>query len=137
MNKYYTPKIEEFHIGFEYELDSSPEIFDYRDLDIIDDEIREDRIRVKYLDSQDIESFGFEIDKVVLQEFYKEKKVHIKSDVYRYKIWKVKCQHRPDTHWFKLEALFEDNEWHTLFEGKIKNKSELKIILQQIGVLEE
>jgi len=83
-NKYYTPDISEFYVGFEYELycrDVNPTIkngstvwlkswqaktftkaefergvgFD-RNLDLQDD-----WIRVRYLDKEDIESLGFEL----------------------------------------------------------------------------
>ena len=77
-DKYYTPKIEEFHVGFEYE---QHEIINERDphwkmmvkkmgfskkeinqmfynVDLIGN-LDQKRIRVKYLDSSDIESFGF------------------------------------------------------------------------------
>ena len=64
MSNYYTPKIEECHIGFEYEWkndkgewikESSPE-------SISEDRYEEQTygLRVRYLDQEDIESFGFE-----------------------------------------------------------------------------
>lgn len=62
-NKYYTPSLEEFHIGFEYEEDDSEwskRTFEsYQDLEILNDDIIEGNIRVKKLDREDIESFGW------------------------------------------------------------------------------
>ncbi len=66
--KYYTPSIEEFHVGFEYEYSDNIEysnwikhtinnLPDY--IDCVED-IKYELIRVKYLDREDIESFGFE-----------------------------------------------------------------------------
>lgn len=149
-SKYYTPTIDEFHVEFEYErnigsstehekwkkIDDFSNAYEYEDdplYGVIKD-LRCENIRVKYLDKEDIVDCGFEHDKTVFQEFYAEKDVFIKPDVYGYMIWKIKCQHRPDTQWFKLEALFEDGEWSTLFEGKIKNKSELKKLIKQLGI---
>ena len=67
---HYVPKIEEFHVGFEYEL------LDYggnmkgkewrediitlvEDIENAREWLRDGEIRVKYLDKEDIESFGF------------------------------------------------------------------------------
>lgn len=144
-DKFYTPDISEFHVGFECENFNfiegkfKPFVIDvFRLHEILDHELEDyfepTHYRVKFLDQQDIEECGFELDKIVLQEFYKEKEVYVKPDVYGYMIWKVRCQHRPDTHWFRIEALFEDNEWSVLFEGKIKNKSQLKMILNMIEI---
>ena len=63
-DKYYTPEIEEFHVGFEYEvnygkdrwvkegLHYAPQVvtLPYKNLE---------NIRVKHLDREDIESLGF------------------------------------------------------------------------------
>jgi len=68
--KYYTPTIEEFHVGFEYEsiyqksdwtkttleLENTAFFFDNYILDATPIEFR-----VKYLDREDIESFGWEL----------------------------------------------------------------------------
>jgi hypothetical protein len=80
-NKYYTPTIEEFHVGFEYEYrntvrDSSgnqiksmwkKETFGLDmpgwNLETVFIMIQNDNIRVKYLDKEDIESLGFEKSK--------------------------------------------------------------------------
>lgn len=70
--KYYTPKIEEFHVGFEYEAKEYLEDTDewseefakkaMNDLSWFNDDycsLKEGAIRVKYLDQEDIESLGF------------------------------------------------------------------------------
>jgi hypothetical protein len=72
MSKYYTPTIEEFHVGFEYEFLSFQDetwrkaTVTVRDESVyaehftfIDTENHIDRRRVKYLDREDIESLGF------------------------------------------------------------------------------
>jgi len=68
MSNYYTPKIEEFYVGFEYEFRHS----DYKELgwkryntpefnwereDAITANSNMSQFRVKYLDQEDIESF--------------------------------------------------------------------------------
>lgn len=72
-NKYYTPELSEFCIGFEYEYLASTQNTEWEkitasweDLDIAFDEYEHEYdgkfhelYRVKYLDQQDIEECGF------------------------------------------------------------------------------
>ena len=70
-NKYYIPTIEEFHVEFEYESlynqhsDSNEQWTkvkvgdEYIFGNYFKDSLKLNRIRVKYLDQEDIESFGF------------------------------------------------------------------------------
>jgi len=69
MDKYYIPKIEEFHIGFEYEEQVDRDewinitIAEVCELEFIADDLEHNQglsIRVKYLDQVDLESLGFE-----------------------------------------------------------------------------
>lgn len=71
MEKFYTPSIEEFHVGFEYEWDKNgsdnweKKTFDVNwYLDRFEEEVHNERIRVKSLDREDIELEGWEIDEV-------------------------------------------------------------------------
>tara|TARA_R110002074_G_scaffold19460_3_gene61932 strand:- start:3886 stop:4311 length:426 start_codon:yes stop_codon:yes gene_type:complete len=66
MEKYYTPKIEEFHVGFEYEILQNGNYIKTTFLtqsefgfDDVDDLIN--IARVKHLDKEDIESLGFKL----------------------------------------------------------------------------
>ena len=68
--KYYTPKIEEFHVNFEYEENTlsgwNTKTMTWNDYpsyagDYIGEGLQEDRIRVKILDKEDIESLGYEV----------------------------------------------------------------------------
>ena len=78
-NKYYTPELEEFHVGFEYEYFTKDWVGkdythtwvklkfnqkeDYgNDLDNMVYFIETEQVRVKYLDREDIESLGFDLD---------------------------------------------------------------------------
>jgi hypothetical protein len=122
--KYYIPETQDFHKGFEFEWFQNEfekltfAITTDDDLDIIDDEIREGKIRVKCLDKEDIESLGWiqnnNIDSFSINGF---------------------------------DLLFSKNNWITIYEDKgadeysyrgyIKNKSELKKIMIQTGILEK
>ena len=130
--KYYTPEIEEFHIGFECETlerDSwkKVEIYDVS-FEIDTEELKQKKIRVKYLDKEDIESIGG-------WEFVKEYK-----DPGSYCL-DFKKRHTELTLHPALEETMIFIEHgsavgigYPVFKGKIKNKSELKTLLKQLGI---
>jgi hypothetical protein len=111
--KYYQPTIEEFHVGFEYERCDGGYSWIKDIYPRASENTKLERLipytRVKALDREDIESL--EIDDSVHIEFYEfvgENEPNI--------IIKPKSIYNP------------------FFKGTIKNKSELKRILKQIGV---
>lgn len=136
-NKFYVPKIEEFYVGFEFEwFGSKGKVGSLRSnaIESWDKVIIKDKqqlsdicisnyiIRVKYLDKEDIESLGFE--KIRDGEYQIESKP-------RYATWVLKV--RDD----KLRIRFyhpDDSQGENWFYGIIKNKSELKKLLQQLGI---
>ena len=125
-DKYYTPEIEEFHVGFEYEWKCDGTQTDWtksicntlmNPLDI--DCRRTNNYRVKYLDEQDIKSLGFK------EDTYNGVKCFNKNN----------CQifyFAPETHIISIDC-FSNDYRQTYFKGLIKNKSELKRILKMIG----
>lgn len=126
--KYYTPEINEFCIGFEFESKNSSvstngewvkdEISDMESMrrfaDCFDGV---EEYRVKYLDRGDIESLGFEMDKSSdyywLRYFNGEYLLSVESEGHRVII---------------------EKDGDNYFVGTIKNKSELKKILKMLGV---
>ena len=145
-NKYYIPTIDEFHVGFEYErltprpIATESEFWDelqmsinFLSLDDIDDEIIENEIRVKYLDKDDIESFGFIKNDLNMQQIYTDFFNMNKDCV------KNKCPYRLyidyDSHLIMIKYPLSDGQ--ILFNGTIKNKSELKTLLKQLGIYNE
>ena len=147
-NKYYTPTIEEFHIGFEceYEVSDSWEpiivgiegaghyndiwCFEFSDYSSAVDT---KSIRVKYLDKVDIEELGWEFDN--------ESSIHGDPLYYIYNKEKYEL-----STWYRKEGILtrilitkkNDNNHilasHCIFYGYIKNKSELKVLLKQLGI---
>lgn len=128
-NKYYTPSIEEFYSGFEYELlghsgkmvpggiTQKWETLEYSlDASYLNDEdsLKElldcGEIRVKYLDSSDIEELGF-ID-------------GIKGD------YKLIFYAAPRCYCI----IYYNPDSKCLFDGIIKNKSELRKILNMLNI---
>lgn len=126
-NKYYTPSIDEFYLGFEYYFKNSneqpPSYYSYEEfgryetLDELEDQILNDNIKVKYLDQNDIESlgWGFEENLQYCDQFkYKSLEAYL---------WVIKD-----------ENLIEIQCEKTYFRGCIQNKSELKKLMKQIGI---
>lgn len=135
-NKYYTPEIEEFHVGFEYEfkwsVDEDKQENWYRS-DIKDFQQFIDiyhpiySLRVKLLDREDIEELGFEHDSTVEQEcFYKHKSTNFMSENDWWLIYYEK------TGFITIHDSNgnSDNE----FYGEIKNKSELRRLMKQLHI---
>ena len=127
-NLYYTPEISEFHVGFEYEEYQFLE----RNWKIVKCEfIKPDTIidpkwfRVKTLDQSDIESLGwintenleFTKDTWILRKF--EDGIIIYNDYSNGK--------------YKFPWLYEDST-DKIFEGTIKNRSELIKLMQQLNI---
>jgi hypothetical protein len=144
-NKYYTPKIEEFHIGFEYEAkvygkdyyiplvfkpNDYETLFDKRILSISGQQVYEeprfyvpDTFRVKYLDREDIEKLGWKYSGNVeggLGFYYKE----AMNKEARYIMYHVPVQNRVE--------IIEDD--YNIFDGFIKNKSELRRVMEMVGI---
>jgi len=135
-DKYYTPEIEEFHIGFEYEgrlagvnggvTDWEKRIFFKEQLPFIKGcEETLEHFRVKYLDKEDIESFGF--TKYV--EFDNLYTLKINDITYHL----IVISNDFGKHKYEIRASNPSNSYGG-FYGTIKNKSELKKILKQTGI---
>jgi hypothetical protein len=126
-NKYYTPTIEEFHIGFEYETEDlhddlykmvwKPQVYEGEEMrTYLTKEIEDKEIRVKYLDKEDIESLEFK---------YNEE---------------YDCYNSTNKEGYCIEFLSDEIQityyGDLLFIGIIKNKSELKKLMKQLGIYE-
>lgn len=153
-NKYYTPEIEEFHVGFECELNANaaastfdnekdfyfvPYTINLNPLNI-SKLIDKKEVRVKYLDREDIKSLGWEHVGHTLSDFFKlEKSVRLGSGhwFHEFRIifdYNNKYTQLEDHFWnIKIEGIFGGDS-DILFEGVIKNKSELKRVLKQCGI---
>jgi len=156
-NKYYTPDITEFHVGFEYEINSTgadvAAYINFNKLIVKDSKrfwsnlmtdwncIEEDgsrdlwlsKYRVKYLDKNDIESV-LNIKPFLGGSYVFEKDCNFRPDwltgVY---VSKIRIYFHPENTWVRIEYLIE-KEWEKFFEGSLKNKSELKNLLVWLGI---
>lgn len=151
-DNYYTPTIEEFHVGFEFEfsgldghwkpypfekqiifknkeesginnglftLEWVGNIFSESKLDL------SQRLRVKYLDKEDIQSFGWVLkEEITRQQIYCFEKT-INGDKYTLTLWEEVIPQ------IKIEVHDYYDIIHSVF---IKNKSELKRLLKQLNI---
>lgn len=172
-NKYYTPAIEEFHVGFEYEVRETRYSYEVQHLEdnkfkvlsepkqvsdwykevykldsfmySLEDEIFDNlsayvenkTVRVKYLDKEDIESFGF-----INTKNYSSGSNYQKI-VDGYLFYEITNEEWGDETILTIERFYQSkliakpiNEHNsvTIFQGTIKNKSELKVLLKQLGI---
>lgn len=135
-SKYYTPEIEEFHVGFEYEFNKNnnwikhqigkPRIFALDDFNNLFLNISNDNwgnyVRVKYLDKEDIESLGFEEIKQSNTNNFTFKSTNdnfLQLNISYGEPCKV--------------SIFHYEGWDTPII-LLKNKSELKKLLKQLNV---
>ena len=141
-NKYYTPEIEEFYVGFEYESRIAGYDDEWTEETIyamfrdgwesnIDDVLAMykdggDKFRVKHLDSSDIESLGFKLDPIRSYLNYRNCFSLLINELYG-----LSLDHIYNENKIILRGHKVDYPTKTLFEGIIKNLSELKKLLKQ------
>ena len=131
-DRYYNPKIDEFHVGFEYEHllkdnFTGCTILCYPDIEDVYYDIPLNKIRVKHLDSSDIESLGFKLK--VENKFGITFANRLYSIVYS----KMKFNH---IEVFLIQPYINESDG-LKFSGIIKNKSELKKLLIQLEIINE
>ena len=136
-NKYYTPSIEEFHIGFDYQyyvattsLWHDQSIVFIEDFEEIEEDLSYNKIRVKYLDQSDLEEIGFKHveDKMVgdIGQLFTLNNgryfVHLEYTIFS--SWAS----------IKIETSVYENSTRTLVVHsiRIKNKLELKKVMQML-----
>ena len=129
MSKYYTPEIEEFHIGFEYEWKCYSTETDWtksmcdKSMNPLDTDCqRINKYRVKYLDEEDIESLGF---------------TRLLANIYTLKDkvkGPIRLQYFENDNYLAVFYPEYSNTGTQLFQGVIKNKSELIRLLKQLEI---
>lgn len=145
--KYYTPLIEEFHVGFECEWQSKirNETWNKQicDVDLIsiaydtiehadEDEPYEEQFRVKYLDKYDIQNEGYILKRKSIDLWFEKEEIHLREDGYHLK--NIKLQYALHDKRLKVIFHYTSGEEQIHFEGEIKNKTEFKRILKQLGL---
>jgi hypothetical protein len=147
-NKYYTPIIEEFRVGFEYQelefiytdkgwytakeqkwLNKVFEATNYMESYYLTERVKRNMwtssIRVKYLDQTDIEELGFK--KCDFEEWEYKEELKLPGYSYKDSIHISKDYDVENLYWIGSTG-------QTVFDGYIKNKSELSVLLTQLGI---
>ena len=133
MDKYYTPTKEEFHIGFKYEYVAHSMVYLEEAIwdgkgEGLDFLFKHNAIQVKYLDREDIESLGFELfDTTKKDEIYFRSTDNLMTEQ-EVRLWVSKA-----FGYIEINDIKEKTGCEGSFRGTIKNKSELKKVLKQIG----
>ena len=144
-DKYYTPAIEEFHIGFEYELflDSADIGFQWNKMDMdtsellplsnIEELLERHKVRVKYLDIDDLNEIGF---KHIGGKLLRDVGQLFVFNNGRYFVH-VNYTRFSDRCVLKIETSVFENSVRTLVVHSIgiKNKSELLKLMAQLNIL--
>jgi len=159
---YYTPTVEEFHIGFEcekvtynsdggHQMDTFSGKWVFHTVNKFDPRLEPSWYRVKHLDREDIESFGFMMNDIFKDNT--EKDLYYNNSVMTSRgEQSVGIYHVPQTMWCMIffgnkndigdwsiekmpNKVTVDFHTNTVFAGQLKNKSELKRVLTQIGVI--
>lgn len=129
-NKYYTPTIDEFRVGFEFEwydeddktwnktiIKTQSELYNWTAFDDINK-------RVKYLDKNDIESLGF---------IYNKTQPGLNEDYFEYNSVEYYMDYDYTRKYCRIYFSVLDGD-STIFAGIIKNKSELIVLLKQLDI---
>lgn len=150
-DKYYTPEPEEFCKGFELELlnlslpddEKQPtkwvkRTFGNNYLQMI--EYTKDQLsnfcRVKYLDIEDVESFGLSVWNDTDINIYFNNQY--KTIIYRGSEINLSCVYNKRSNWLCVaieDKWIEKSTSNTLFAGYIKNKSEFSRLLKQLSII--
>ena len=141
-SKYYTPEIEEFYVGFEYEVllggdDYEKDVFITSSkfgFDDIDDLVNISR--VKYLDKHDVESLDFKMIESEKSNYWGPLFERIVEDKIGFNTGVVYRIHlgQDSQVLISTEVYSSYGSPTSSIQMIIKNKSELKRILKQIGI---
>lgn len=138
-NKYYTPEIEEFHIGYKYEITNGNEwvskIFSKEDLksflyEKLENGINQKYIRTKYLDKEDIESLGWKYTAKSIDIWFK------KEGVFERTSWtskKATLHYNLEDKWLFI-YLDDMGDETTIFTGKCPSINELRTIMKLLNI---
>ncbi len=131
---YYSPKVEDFHVGFIYEVASTMPLSLVWDsvvwgedpnaeFEFVRGDIKQGTIRVKYLDKEDIEDCGWEF-----------RNSTIKNSKHQYfNKGEKSLSYTESTKEVTIHMVAYD--WDSCcFDGTVNNKSELKKILQMLSI---
>lgn len=136
-SKYYTPTIEEFYVGFEYEILENG-IWNKETINESNDrdygntiittpyelEVKDTDVRVKFLDREDIESLGWKFKEI-------EKGMLSNRPIFEFKTYLLNFDRNEHGIWLLITDEYVEYQH---FSGQVKNKSELKKLMQMLNI---
>ena len=152
-NKFYTPELEEFHVGFRYEgryakyaninfdegkctvgewSEWTPTQYGNLDWNLYTEQ------RVKYLDREDIEELGWLYDGRTTELWFTIPDTFVQPFNLLYRAFKLSYNindNRCMIIGYEWATYKDSNEGETLFFGRIKNYNELKTLMKQIEII--
>lgn len=144
MKIYYTPSIEEFHEGFEFELNNAPGLSDeWTPIKISglrffpsDQQLASFKVRVKYLDQKDLFALGWVLIADDLGCEFRDKWWYEKEywDEKTQSIQEMNLLYNPKNNWLLISQEYDNA---TRFAGYLKNKSELCNLMEMLGLFDE
>lgn len=135
--KYYVPKIQEFYVGFDFESFDPGGLKEYKETqyslnnaifieNLYEKGYQSAYVRVKCLDREDIESLGFDHDQTT-----KDGAVFYKGNLVDKNQW---CLTADKMNYREISIYDANGNSYSVFHGVIKNKSELKKLMLQLGI---
>jgi hypothetical protein len=130
-NKYYTPDIEDIHVGYKCEILRYKEWCDYtigiEDFETLDFDLF---IRTKYIDKKDIESEGWRFVNTGTEHFHRFDKIVNHREVKR--LIEIKYDYETKI----LKVGFDCGNFFDcmLFDGNCPSINEFKLIIKLLGI---
>lgn len=154
--KYYTPKIDEFYVGFEFEYRSDDKNFNewnIYNISLIQTENEFSLGNISYIYSKSrgiinpkyfLTGIDKELEKILRVKYLDKEDIESLGFKYNtehhgdyfYSKEDMELIYRPKNNWLSIKKS-EDTLLYNLFYGKIKNKSELKKLLRQLDIIKE
>lgn len=135
--KYYTPHISEFHVGFVYQSkNNAKEEFETYEVEhdfdscVYQHLIDKEEVRVKLLDREDIEAEGWKYSRTIPPSYFAG---YEEYTIVKYYILK-RFTNTKMVGIYKTHA--EDGNYQ-LFNGTIKNRSELRKVMEMAGITKQ
>lgn len=126
--RYYTPELSEFRVGFHFEVAYGGNLNDWYKMVFKEEDLLHglqtlhETYRVKCLDIKDILAEGWR--EVISRKEFSKNPYFLANDDGEIRIY--------DTHLF--DQMYNE-EWTMLFKGEIKNCSELNFLMKRLGII--
>lgn len=154
--KFYVPKISEFHVGFEFEfngMDANWNQYGFKKQKVLltkddyfglftlgwvekiyykPDDPLENWIRVKYLDKEDIEELGWGYSGDAKANDNSLEIIYFSIDDYSLSFYLINDMYGDNINISISQTV--NGDYDDLFQGTIRNKSELKRIMKIVGI---